>query len=467
MPSLPIAKGRCVRRDNTPIRLVNAYFEMDPTNVRDQVSMIGRPGLLPFATLPGGAVAGMIRREDSDDSLLCISGTVASSVAADGTITAAGVGIAGTSRVRMATDGTNIMIVRGGILYAQAEGAVAAVEMPDDIEALDVVFLAGRFWIATALDGRVYFTVPGEITVDALNYFSAESAPDPLIGLAVSGDELMLMGRSSVEYWTPVADPDLPATRVLGRSSRVGCASAHSIGLGDLVAWVGDDNQVYRSGDALPIPIGDDGMVEIIRRARPGLDDTDPAKTLCGRMVTADKHTFYLVDVPGFGTHAFDFTTNQWCELASQDLPLFNAGCAVKVAGGRWVVGGTFDGKVRILAPDALDDDGDRLVRVFPALLPIREADGCSNVILECSVGTATLAYPVDNPKVAMRSSRNSGKTWSDWLYASLGLQGDYETRPSFKGLGRMEPPSHLFEFRVSDPIKFTLRSARYNEKVR
>lgn len=467
MPSLPIAKGYCRRRDNTPIRLVNAYFEADPTNVRDQVSMIGRPGLLPFATLAGPSVAGMIRREDEGDSLLCVSGTSAYAVSTAGAVTAAGTGLAGTGRVRIATDGANVMIVRAGVLYLQTGTTVSAVEMPDDIQVMDVVFLAGRFWIATALDGRVYFTVPGETTVDALSYFSAESAPDPLVGLAVSGDELVLLGRSSVEYWTPVADPDLPATRVLGRASKVGCASVHSIALGDLAAWVGDDNQIYRSGDALPVPIGDAGMVEIVRRARPALDATDPAKTLGGWMFSADGHTFYVLDVPGFGSHAFDFTTSQWCEFASIDRALFNASCGAKLSEGRWVVGGTFDGKLRVFAPDALNDDGDPLVRVYPALLPIRETARCDNVILECSVGGASLDYPVDNPKAGLRFSRDDGKTWSDWAYARLGLQGEYEQRPAFKGLGRMAPPSQLFEIRVSDPIVFTLRAARYNEDVR
>ncbi|RRN64643.1 hypothetical protein [Caulobacter sp. 602-1] len=467
MSSLPIARGAYRRRDNSPIRLVNAFFEQDPTNVRDQVSMIGRPGLKPFATLAGSSVAGVIRREDDADGMLCVSGTSAYAVSTAGLITTAGTGVAGTGRVRMATDGANTMIVRAGVLYLHLDTTVSVVEMPDNIEVLDVVFLAGRFWIATVLDGRVYFTVPGETTVDALNYFSAESSPDKLEGLAVSGDELILLGRSSIEYWTPVADPDLPAQRVLGRASKVGCASVHSIAMGDLAAWVGDDNQVYRSGEALPIPISDAGMVEIIRRSRPGLDAADPAKTLGGWMFSADGHSFYVLDVPGFGTHAFDFTTSQWCEFASLGRSLFNASCGAKLSEGRWVIGGTFDGKLRVLSPDALDDDGDPLVRVYPALLPVRDTDSCFNVILECSVGSASLHYPVDNPKVGARVSRDNGKTWLDWTYASLGLQGDYTQRPAFKGLGRMDPPSHLFEFRVSDPIEFTLRAARYNEVVR
>lgn len=467
MPALPIAKGRCVRRDNTPIRLVNAYFEQDPTNVRDQVSMIGRPGLLPFVTLGSGPVVGMIRREDDDDTLLCVGGTSVYALSPSGTVSAAGVDVLGTGRVRMATDGVNTMIVRAGVLYLQAGTGVTAVEMPDDIGVIDVVFLAGRFWIATELDGRVYFTVPGETTVDALNYFSAESAPDPLVGLAVAGDELVLLSRSSVEYWQPTGDQYLPAQRSIGRASKVGCASVHSIALGDTTAWVGDDCMPYRSGDALPVPIGDPGMVEIIRRARAALDPDDPTKTLGAWSFAKDGHSFYVLDVPGFGTHAYDFTTGQWCEFASLGRDLFNACCGAKISDGRWVVGSTYEARVRLFAPEALDDDGSPLVRIYPALLPVDSSSRCDNLIMKCSVGTASLDYPSDNPKVAARVSRDDGKTWSDWNYASLGQQGSYNRKPVFKGIGRMSPPSQLFEFRFSDPLQFTLHGVRYNEPVR
>lgn len=240
----------------------------------------------------------------------------------------------------------------------------------------------------------------------------------------------------------------------------------YSIGTGDLVAWVGDDCMVYRSGDALPVPIGDAGLSAIIRKARPALDETDPAKTLNGWTFSIENHTFYVLDIPGHGTQAFDFMTNQWCELTSVDHPLFNAGCGVKLSEGRWLAGGTFDGKVRLFSPDALEDDEGPIVRVYPALLPVRSTEVCHNVVLECTVGSATLVYPVDNPRAGCRFSRNGGRTWSDWTYTSLGQQGDYDLKPSFRGLGRMEAPSHLFEFRISDPVPFVLRAARYNEGV-
>lgn len=467
MPLLPLAKGRYSRRDNTPVRLVNAYYEQDPTNLRDQVSLISRPGMASFATLGGAYVAGMIRVEDADDHLLCVGGTNAYYVTAAGAVSAVGGGIFGASRVRMATDGSNVMIVRDGVLFVHDGSTATQVEMPDSAVVLDVVFLAARFWIATAFDGRIYYTVPGEVTVGALNYFSAESGPDGLVGLFVSGDELVPLGRSSVEYWTPTGDQDLPATRTLGRASKVGCASVHSIASNDVSAWVGDDNMVYRDGESLPVPIGDAGLAELIRKARPTLDETDPTKTMTGRIFAIEAHTFYVLDVPGYGTFAYDFTSTQWTELASHNRSLFAAGCGAKLSNGRWVVGGTYDNKLRLFTPDAHSDDGDPLVRIFPALLPVNSVGRINNVILECTVGAATSVYPTDNPKVGERHSRNGGHTWSDWLYAGLGQQGRYETRPAFKGLGRTEPPSQLFEFRFADPLPFTLRAARYNEDLR
>lgn len=467
MPAIMLAKGRYDRRENVPTRNLNLYFEQDPTNVDDQVSLISRPGMAPFATLAGPSVVGIIPREDADGSLLCVSGTVAQAVSSEGIVTSAGTGIAGTGRVSMATDGANIMIARDGTLYVQTGAAVTAVEMPDDIAVLNVVFLSGRFWIATELDGRVYFTIPGEVTVDALNYFSAEGTPDPLVGIAVSGDELILLGRSSVEYWSPTGDQDLPAQRILGRASRVGCASRFSIATGDLVAWVGDDCMVYRSGDALPMAIGDAGLADMIRKARPGLDETDPAKTLNGWMFALDQHVFYVLDVPGYGSFGYDFTTSQWSEFGSVGRPLFAAGCGAKLSEGRWVIGGTFDGRLRIFTPDAMGDEGAPIVRRFTGLTRSKLPMRFSNVQVECSVGRASLAYPDDNPKLAMRFSDDDGKTFSDFTYASLGLQGQYMRRPTFKNPQRMRPGTRLWEFRTSNLLPFTVHTASYDERVR
>lgn len=465
MPLLPIAKGFYQRQDNSPTPLENLYFEADPTNLKDGASLITRPGMTPMHDTAQSFVAGLIRREDVDQTALCVAGTNAYIVAEDG-LTAAGSGIAGTSRVRMATDGVNIMIVREGVLYAQTGTTVAPIEMPDDITVQDVVFLASRFWIATDFEGRVYFTLPGEVTVDALNYFSAENSPDPLVGLGLDGDTLVLLGRSSIEYWQPNADQDLPASRAEGRKSAVGCASVHSIVQTDAgLAWVGDDGIFYRSAD-LPAPIGDAGFAEMVRKARPDLDPLDITKTLFGWSFTLEQHIFAAWSVPGYGCFAYDFTTTQWCRFSSVERDLFAVSSAIKFKTGMWIVGGLYDGKLRYLTPDAETDDGVPIVRQFPAVIDVSAPVRCDTIQLDCTAGAASLVYPDDNPQIALRYSDDRGRTWSNWRYANLGQQGNYKLSPYWTRLGMMREPARVIEFRTSAALTFTVRSGRYNEPL-
>ncbi|PIB91289.1 hypothetical protein CSW62_06690 [Caulobacter sp. FWC2] len=442
-------------------------FEADPTNVDDQVSMISRPGLSYLGNAGGGFIAGLIRRENANDDVFGVSGEFYFAVSSSGAVSVGSGGISGSSRVRMATDGANTMIVRSGTLYCKpGSGPLDVVALPDTSQASDVVYLAGRFWVSIKSTGRVYFTNPGETTIDPLNYFTAESSPDAIQGLGVDDDQLMILGRSSIEWWTPTGDPDLPAQRVVGRHSPAGLASVFSLATTDAgLAWVGDDGIIYRSG-GIPTPISQPDIAEAIARGRLIANDNDPATTLNGWSFTLEQHVYYVLDVPGEGTLAYDFTTGQWSDFGTNGKSLFMAGCGAKLAKGKWITGGSFDSKIRQITPTALTDDGTPLVREFFGLTRSRTTLRFSNVFTECSVGGAGLAYPSDDPKLAMRYSDNEGKTWSEWQYASLGRQGQYNRKPTFKNPTKMRFGTRIWCWRMSDPVPFTVHTAGYNEKL-
>lgn len=467
MPAIALAKGRSKRREDLLIRPFNMVFEGDPTNLDDGFSIMGRPGLQLLGNTGVGFIAGMIRREDGNDSVVGVTGEFFFAVNPQGAISLGGGGISGTERVRMATDGANTMIARNGTLRLKPQSGVATVvAMPDGLAVADVVFLAGRFWIATKTLGRVYFTVPGEVTIDPLNYFTAESSPDAVIGLGVDNDQLNIFGRSSIEYWFPTADPDLPAQRIEGRRAPAGLASVFSLATTDVgLCWVGDDGIVYRSG-SLPVPISTPDVAEAIKRGRAKINNDDPATTLNGWSFTMDQHVYYLLDVPGEGTLVYDFLTGQWSDFGSSGLPLMMVGCAAKLSAGRWVAGGTFDSKLQLISADTYKDDDRPLVRRFSGLTRVTANQKFANVQVNCSVGGGDLSYPTDNPKLAMQFSDDDGKTWLGWSFASLQRQGVYNKRPTFKNLRGMRPGTRIWEWRMADPIPFTAHAASYNEGV-
>lgn len=469
MPALPLAKGYYKRADNVVTRLVNMMFEANPTNQTDQVSLISRFGLEgdTFDSLSAGPIRGACRHEGSDYAWV-VSGTRLYKVQDNGTATLIGTGneITGTARVRMATNGTNVMIAAGTsgaeVLKTSDGSSISTVTTPDSIGITDVVCIGGVFVFLKANSQRVYFSEAYAVTIDPLNYFSAELTPDILVALVANGDEMHLIGRTTTEVWVPYADADLPFQRVEGRLASGGCAGRHTAVLvGDAACWVGDDNKVYRRGEAFS---GND-LSAIIKAARPGLSDWSINGCLNAWSYPFLNHELYCLDVPGAGTFAFDFSTAQWFELSSYGLGKFRVGCAVKMADGVWMGGDSYNGTLWKLDDEVRADGDDPLVRIFPGLIESTATIPNSNVTLDCTVGQASLTHPTDAPTIQLRYSDDRGKTFSDWLDASLGHQGDYDVFPEWRRLGSIRPPGRLYEFRFADALPLTVRKAAINER--
>lgn len=94
------------------------------------------------------------------------------------------------------------------------------VPTPDDIGIIDVVHIASYIICIPAqgqdINGRFYWIEPGETSIDALNFATAESSPDPVLQAIAFGDQFWLCGSSSTEVWYPTGDPTAPMQRLKG-----------------------------------------------------------------------------------------------------------------------------------------------------------------------------------------------------------------------------------------------------------
>ena len=65
------------------------------------------------------------------------------------------------------------------------------VDMPDDVGVISVGYIASYVVVVPAqgqgINGRFYWINPGETTVDALDFATAERAPDPISSVVVLG----------------------------------------------------------------------------------------------------------------------------------------------------------------------------------------------------------------------------------------------------------------------------------------
>jgi len=95
----------------------------------------------------------------------------------------------------------------------------------------DDVNTKNRFYFTELLDANDW---------PVLNYASAESSADPIIGAEVREGEIWFFGPRSYEVWRADANPDLPFAKIGGSSTEIGCGAADSISsISGQVFWLG------------------------------------------------------------------------------------------------------------------------------------------------------------------------------------------------------------------------------------
>lgn len=352
MPVIPLGIGSYKRSDGLVPEVVlrNLYLEKDDSGISpDKMLRIQRPGLTRSATLSG--VGRGIHYRTATVEQLAVSG---------GNLYANGISkgiIAGADRVAIASTPFLSVIVGGGFAY-RYDTALGNLPLPDDAPdnatVQDVDQLNG-YAILLQPSGRFYWLVPGETTIDALNFATAESLPDKAVAVRRLGDEFWIFGQENVEVWQPTGDADAPFQRASGRNFERGCLYRDAVRRFDnTLVWVGDDYQVYRAS-SVPQVISDSGIAERIRKAT----DACTAWTF-----GVDGHSFYVLTIPGQGRFAYDAATQAWSEFT------WPAGYGYQV-NGQTIAASDVDGRVWRVDANALTDDGEVFERAVTATVSI------------------------------------------------------------------------------------------------
>lgn len=465
MPAIPLGLSSYRRADLPAVTLKNLFYEKTPANLEDQVVLIPRPRLRQFALAGSGPMNGLYRKGGvlggailalSGDNLYKVTQTGLPEV---GTATLIGT-VPGPGRMSAEGNSTVVVMARGAGAYQTDGASISQITMPDSIDVTTIDTLNSYFLFGIYASGRFYWSAIGGTTVDALDYATAESQPDVLIGLKVIGDELWLFGRLSIEVWQPTGDLDLPFQRIGGRIFGIGCTARDTIQKlnvngSDTVCWVGTDRKVYRTAPN-PTRISDHGMEERLRRATP------EALYACTYNWTG--HDFYVLHIPGEGSFAYDLTTGFWDELTSYGKALFRGAVTAIGPNTQPLLGDDATGTIYESTTDVRQDVGQPVVYEFTGLL---ENPGpsirCNNASLECTVGLNP--DPEADPIIDMCFSGDHGQSFGSWSSLPLGRQGNRLTEVIWRRLGMIGRMGRLFKWRTTEPI--TVRKARFNESYR
>lgn len=428
------------RGDLPTIPLTNMIVEQANTE-ETQIALQSRPGLVDRNRTVGGNVQAVFRADGVlSGKEYAVSG---------GYLYEEGISVGavdGSGPVSIAGNELGIMIACGASLWFFDGVTLSAVSFPDSANVAKVFAGASRFWAIRADTGKIYYTPALDTTIDGLDFATAESVPDKLLDGLWIDDAAVLLGSESVEFWPNTSDdpPIQPLEgRVFSRGVKAtGCATQW----GETFAWVGNDNAVYTNGDG-PQAI-----------STPGLQALIEASSTCSLWTfILEGQDFLALRIDG-RTFVRGARNGSWSEFKSYGQTNWLPQC---YSDG---IFGCSNGKTAEWGGHA-DFDG-VIDHTFRGGFPVNSGGvTINNIILRTNTGQTTYTSgDYVEPIVEMRLSRDLGKTWGEWRPRSLGEQGRYRKRISWRACGMASAPGLLAEFRLTAPIDWRVSDVLANE---
>ncbi len=437
---IPLAAQAYARAGLPGAELLNLYVEATP-NGPTESARFARPGLVSNQTVGFGPIRGI---KTHQGARFVISGTRAYK---DGVLSGI---LPGSGLVRTAELDTQLVTAADSTAYL-VDTMVTPIAMPDGDPVLDVVEAAGRMLYLIAGTGKYRYSDIGDVTsIPGLAFASAEAAPDNLVAGTTLGDQVVLFGQYTTEFHYPTGDINAPFVRSQGQRYDKGCAAQNSIVLLDNgLFWVGTsqvngrtDLAVYKTG-GVPVVVSTHAIESLLSQCA----DITQASAFAA---AADGHQFYVLNIPGVATVAYDVTAPrgaEWARWGSYGQDTFRVQCA---EGGLY--GDNDDATIWTLDGTAYLDGTDPIQRVVSAYIPAMERQRLNKLSLLCARGVGA---PATSPVVEMRYSDHEGQDFSAWREGPLGAAGA-SPQAIWRQLGQFYAPGRLFQFRCSDPVAFT-----------
>ena len=505
-------------------RMVNLYPEVVPEAGKEPAYLQRCPGMVLKATLGTGPIRGLYTlgdfmyvvsgnefykldsNFDTQNDLLLENGSLvlledgSSILLENSTIVSIGF-VSGTGPVSMADNGTQIFIAANpdGYIYNSVTDVFAQITDPDFPGAVTVGYLDGYFvfnepnsqrvWVTSLLDG---------LSIDPLDFASAEGSPDGLVSLIIDHREAWLFGTNSVEVWYNSGDADFPLSRIQGAYNEIGCIAPYSVAkMDNSVFWLGADARgqgiVYRANGYQGVRISTHA-VEFAIQGYSNLSDA------VGYTYQQDGHTFYVLNFTDADTTwVFDAATGAWHERAgfrNGDFKRHRGNCHTRFTG-LPIIGDYADGRIYAFDLNVYSDAGatQKWLRRWRAL-PTgandlrRTAHHSLQIDLETGVGLPGWGFDEQfylgaenfdilqteigqdiildfnavvgaNPQLMLRWSDDGGHTWNGERQASMGRVGEYGTRTIFRRLGMTTKlRDRVYEISGTDPVKVAIMGA-------
>jgi hypothetical protein len=451
-------------------RMVNLYPEATPDGGKTAAFLTRCPGLEFLQTIGTGPIRALWAHQTNGSNIFVVSGNEVYKL--DGMTSAPTFlgNVTGTGPVSIADNGTQLFFACNpdSYIYNEVTNVFAQITDPDFPGAVTVGYLDGYFvfnepnsqrvWVTSLLDG---------LSVDPLDFASAEGSPDGLVGLIVDHREAWLFGTDSVEVWYDAGLPDFPLTRIQGAFNEIGCVAAFSIAkLDNGLFWLGTDARgqgiVYRANGYTGQRISTHAIEYAI--AQYGNISDAIAYTY-----QQEGHAFYVLTFPsGDATWVYDVSTQAWHERAGWDNGEFvrhRSNCQCNFVG-NIIVGDYENGNIYKFSLDIYADNGGiqkwlRSWRALPTGQNNLKRTAHHSLQLNCEAGVGLNDGQGSDPQAMLRWSDDGGHTWSNEHWSPMGKIGAYYQRVFWRRLGMtLKLRDRVYEVSGTDPVKIAVMGA-------
>jgi hypothetical protein len=450
-------------------RMVNLFPEIIAEGGLEPAFLNRAPGLRLLATIGNGPIRGLWDFSPDSTTAFVVSGNQLFKIDTSYTPTLLGT-VAGTGPVSMADNGTQLFIAANGpgYIYNNTTNVFSQITDPDFPGAVTVGYLDGyfvfnepnsqRIWITSLLDG---------LSVDPLDFVSAEGSPDDVTGIIVDHREVWVMGTNSVEVWYNAGTADFPLQRIQGAFNEIGCISPYSLAkLDNGVFWLGSDARgkgiVYRANGYTGTRISTHAVEWQIQQ----YNDVADAVAYTYQQ---DGHAFYVLIFPSANTTwVYDVATQAWHERAgfvNGNFTRHRSNCQMAF-NNNIVVGDFENGNIYAFDLEDYSDNGQiqkwlRTWRALPTGQNNFKRTAQHSLQLNCGAGVGKNIGQGSDPQVMLRWSDDGGHTWSNEHWAPLGRIGAYGRRTFWRRMGMtLKLRDRVFELSGTDPVKIAITGA-------
>lgn len=366
--------------------------------------------------------------------------------------------VAGTARVSMADNGTQLMIlVPSGAGYIFTHTANTFVTITDvDFTANGlpqfVVFIDSYFVVTTNTKKFICSAPNNGTSWNALDYGTAESDPDDTVAPVVFKNQLFISGSETIEAFQNIGGTDFPFQRT-GLFLQKGVYAPYSlINVQDSFMFIGGGSNespaVWALSGNSTVKVSTIPIDSILQ----GLSSDQLAAVFS--WTYAQNGAYFVGFTLPTTTFVYDLTSKRWHErksVVSGQLGAFRVASMVQ-AYNHVLCGDSIDGRIGLLDPSYYSEYGEDIIRtvstqpfqntMYSFFVPSIE------LTVESGVGNTTVV----DPQISMERSRD-GKTWSDPRSRSIGKVGEYDRRAIWRRNGYVNR-FEIFRFTLTDQVK-------------